>query len=80
MGELGPGVSVPSETLGPPPVGRDGDQEVRQPPTALVTHLLVHGQVPAIVQRGVVTGVETDEVVKIFQSWCKGVELVSELK
>ena len=76
----GAGVPVPAETLGPPPVGGDADQEVGQPPGGLRADLPLHRQVPPVAQRRLVVRVETHKVVEIFQSWGKGIKLVSNLK
>ena len=80
MWELVPGVSVPPETLGPPPVGRDTDEEVGQPPGALIADLRVQGNLPLVVHSCLVGGVETDKVVKVLQSRSQRVELICQLR
>lgn len=79
MGELVPGVSIPPETLRPPPVCRDADEKVGQPAGALVADLGVPGHLPLVVQRGLIAAVETDKVMEVLQCRGQGVELVREL-
>ena len=79
MGELVPGVPVPPEALGPPPVGRDAEEKVGQPPGALVADLRVPGHLPPVVHGGLVGGVETDEVMQVLQCRGQRVELICQL-
>ena len=79
MGELVPGVPVPPQALGPPPVRRDADEKVGQPPGALIADLGVAGHLPLVVHSCLVVAVETNEVMEVLESRSQRVELVSEL-
>ena len=68
------------ETLDPSKICRNANQHIRKEPPSFTADLAVDCKVPSVVQCRIISTVETNKIVEIFQGRSQRIELVSKLK